>query len=319
MNKILVTGASGFVGLELSRFITGKDYAVRRVQRRGSGSDVVNIAEIGPKTDWIEALQEIDVVVHLAARVHVMEDSLADPLKAFRAVNVCGSKKLARQAAEQGVKRFVFISSVKVNGEFSFPGKPFISTDMPSPKDSYAISKYEAEQALLKVADETGMEVAIIRPPLVYGPGVKANFRNMMSWIYRGIPLPLGSIQNKRSLIALENLVELIETCISHPSAANETFLAADGKDFSTTEMIRILASGMGRRAFLLPVPQSVLCKGLELMGKKNIAQRLCGNLQVDISKAQKLLGWVPSTPAKDALRKTAQDFVEEQRADNRL
>jgi nucleoside-diphosphate-sugar epimerase len=239
-----------------------------------------------------------------------MNDSATDPLAAFRAANVAGTLTLARQAAESGIRRFIFISSIKVNGEETRPGTPFSASDIPSPIDPYGISKAEAETGLQQIARDTGMEVVIIRPPLVYGPGVKANFQSMMRWLQRGVPLPFGSIQNKRSLVALDNLVDLITVCIDHPDAANQIFLAADGDDMSTPELLRRVAAALGTRARLLPVPQSALIGAASLIGKPAVAQRLCSSLQVDISAARDILGWQPPLSVKEGLRQTAEWFL---------
>jgi nucleoside-diphosphate-sugar epimerase len=228
----------------------------------------------------------------------------ADPLMAFRAVNVEGTLNLARQAAAVGVQRFVFISSVKVNGESTEPGQAFTEADTPNPQDAYGLSKHEAEQGLRHIAAETGMEVVIIRPPLVYGPGVKANFAALMRAVQRGWPLPLGAVHNQRSLVALDNLVDFIVTCITHPQAANQTFLVSDGQDLSTTELVRGMARAAGVPARLLPVPVWALQAGATLLGKGDAVQRLCGNLQVDISKARSLLGWVPPISSDVGLRR---------------
>lgn len=269
----------------------------------------VSIGTIDANTDWRNALQGIDVVVHLAARVHIMDDPASNPLQAFRQVNVEGSLNLAKQAALAGVQRFVFISSIKVNGESTPLGQPFQADDTPMPVDAYGISKHEAEQALQQLANETGMEVVIIRPPLVYGAGVKANFYSMMQWLDKGIPLPLGAIHNKRSLVALDNLVDLIITCIDHPAAANQTFLVSDGEDLSTSELLRHTASALGKTAKLLPIPAWLLQIGASLLGKGAVAQRLCGSLQLDISKTRTVLNWTPPVRVDDALHKTAQYY----------
>jgi nucleoside-diphosphate-sugar epimerase len=255
-------------------------------------------------TPWAAALPEVDVVIHLAARVHVMNDNTTDPLAAFRQVNTQGTLNLARQAAIAGVKRFVFISSVKVNGELTQPGRPFSESDAPHPQDAYGVSKHEAELGLRLIAAETGMEVVIIRPPLVYGPGVKANFAALMRAVQRGWPLPLGAVHNQRSLVALDNLVNFIITCITHPKAANQTFLVSDGQDLSTTELVHGMARAAGVPTRLLPVPVWALQTGAKLLGKGDAVQRLCGNLQVDISKARTLLGWVPPVSVEDGLRR---------------
>lgn len=249
-----------------------------------------------------------------AARVHVMNDDAADPLREFRRINVNGTLRLATQAAEAGAGRFVFISSIKVNGESTVPGRPFTAQQAPAPIDPYGVSKWEAEQQLRKLSAETGMELVIIRPVLVYGPGVKANFLNMMKWLYKGVPLPLGAIHNKRSLVSLDNLVDLIVTCIDHPRAANETFLVSDGEDLSTTELLQRMSKALGKRPRLLPVPAWMLETAAKVVGKQSIAQRLCGSLQVDISHTRERLGWTPPVSVDAALRKTAQHFLEQQK-----
>jgi nucleoside-diphosphate-sugar epimerase len=240
-----------------------------------------------------------------------MHDESSDPLAEFRKVNVEGTLNLARQAAEAGVRRFIFISSIKVNGEGTPLGSPYRADAQPQPADSYGISKMEAEQGLRALAAETGMEVVIIRPTLVYGPGVKANFLSMMRWLHKGVPLPFGAIHNQRSLVALDNLVDLIVTCIDHPAAANQTFLVSDGEDLSTTELLRRMATALGKPARLLPVPSWLLEAGASILGKKALSQRLCGSLQVDISKTRELLGWTPPLSVDAALRKTAAHFLE--------
>lgn len=238
-----------------------------------------------------------------------MNDTADDPLVEFRKANVDGTLSLARQAAAAGVQRFIFISSIKVNGEGTELGYPYRADDTPAPQDPYGVSKMEAEQGLRALAAETGMEVVIIRPVLVYGPGVKANFRSMMSWLRKGIPLPLGATGNKRSLVAVDNLVDLIATCIDHPAAANQTFLVSDGEDLSTTQLLQRMGSALGRPARLLPVPASLLQAGAAMLGRRAIAQRLCGSLQVDICKTRERLAWAPPVSVDDALRKTARAF----------
>lgn len=261
--------------------------------------------------DWDGALAECDVVVHSAARVHVMNDTESDPLAAFRRVNVDGTLALARQAIAAGVKRFVFISSIKVNGEGTAPGRPYAANDTPQPQDPYGTSKLEAETALQALARDTGLEVVIVRPVLVYGPGVKANFLNMMRWLDRGIPLPFGAIDNRRSLVAVENLVDLVVTCIGHEAAANQVFLVSDGEDLSTTGLLRRMGQALGRPARLLPVPAGLLSAGAKALGKGSLSQRLCGSLQVDISKTRDLLGWRPPIDVDTALRAAARHYQE--------
>lgn len=311
MTTVLVTGASGFVGHNLCAELVRHGHKVRGVVRElsraaGLQCELVAVRDIGDGVDWSSKLDGIEVVVHLAARVHVMHDTEADPLAAFRAVNVEGTLSLARQAAVTGVKRFVFISSVKVNGECTQPGHMFTEADAPNPQDAYGVSKYEAEVGLRQLAEDTSMEVVIIRPPLVYGPGVKANFAALMRAVQRGWPLPLSAVHNQRSLVSLDNLVDFIVTCISHPQAANQTFLVCDGQDMSTSELVRGMAQAVGRPVRLLPVPVWALQAGAALLGKGDEVQRLCGNLQVDISKARSLLGWVPPVSVTEGLKATA-------------
>ncbi|ASL43330.1 N-acetyl-alpha-D-glucosaminyl-diphospho-ditrans,octacis-undecaprenol 4-epimerase [Burkholderia sp. AD24] len=314
---ILVTGATGFVGRAVVAELARKGVAVRACVRRPDaavpeGAQSVQIADLSAELNWRDALAGVSAVVHAAARVHVMDDAAADPLAEFRRINVAGTLNLAEQAAAAGVIRFVFISSIKVNGEATVSGRPFSASDTPAPLDAYGISKMEAEQGLREIARRTGMEVAIIRPPLVYGPGVKANFQAMMRWLKRGIPLPLGAIHNARSLVALDNLVALILACISHPAAANQTFLVSDGEDLSTTELLRRMGRAMGRPARLIPLPAALLRLGALAVGKPAIAQRLCGSLQVDISKTKELLAWHPPLSVDEGLRQAAGDYRSE-------
>lgn len=311
--KVLVTGASGFVGRAVLTGAATCGFAVgaatRSPSRFSDGIENIVVGSISGDTLWQQALAERQCVVHLAARVHVMAETAGNPLHEFRRVNVEGTLNLARQAVAAGVRRFVFVSSVKVNGEATQPGRPFKPDDASTPLDAYGISKMEAEQGLREIAAQTGMEVVIIRPPLVYGPGVKANFAAMMRWLSRGIPLPLGAIHNGRSLVALDNLVDLILTCITHPAAANQTFLVSDGEDVSTTELLRRMGQALDSPARLIPVPAGVLKAAAALLGKRDMAQRLCGSLQVDIQKTRQLLGWTPPLTLDQGLKKAAEGF----------
>jgi len=313
--KLLITGANGFVGKSLCAELRYQGHtvlaAVRSLDKQVVDVDKVLITSIGKETDWCSALQNVEVVIHLAARVHVMNETVVDPLTEFRKVNVDGTLNLAMQAAKAGVKRFIFISSAKVNGEQTELGKPFTEASAANSQDAYGISKHEAEQGLMRIAEQTGMEVVIIRPPLVYGAGVKANFATMMRAVKQGIPLPLGAIHNKRSFVYVGNLVSFILRCVDHPAAANQTFLVSDGHDLSTTELLQACAVALGVKARLLPVPQKFLELCLAVLGKRAVAQRLCGNLQVDISKAHTLLGWAPPISQTDGLKATVMDLIQ--------
>lgn len=312
---ILVTGANGFIGQAVVKELAHQGRSVRAcVRTRNINFTTLNnisVSEVGDlndKTNWDAAIAGVKTVVHTAARVHVMNENTADPLSAFRKVNVLGTLHLARKAALNGVKRFVFISSIKVNGEFTFEGNPFRADDSPKPLDPYAISKHEAELGLLQIASETGMEVVIVRPPLVYGPGVKANFSAMIRYLDMGVPLPLGAVtKNRRSLIALGNFVNFLITCIFHPAAANQIFLVSDGEDLSTTELLLRIGAAMNKKIFLVPVPPKLLQFGANLLGKCDMAQRLLGNLQLDIDKSRQLLGWSPVLSVDEGLRQTVQ------------
>ncbi|MDX5407748.1 MAG: SDR family oxidoreductase [Chromatiaceae bacterium] len=300
--KVLLTGATGFVGravlLKLGSKVTGT--VGRSKPAHFSGRHFQE--EISAAADFQAALSGVSVVVHCAARVHMMNDNSSDPLAAFREVNTFGTLNLARQAAASGVKRFIFLSSIKVNGESTLVDKPFKYDDVAKPEDAYGISKAEAEAGLRQIGAETGMEVVIIRPPLVYGPGVKANFAAMLKLAQKNLPLPLGGIHNKRSLVALDNLVDLIVTCIDHPNAANQTFLVSDDKDVSTTELLKLMTRAAGKKPWLIPVPMSWLKLAGKLTGKQAVIERLCGNLQVDITHTKQTLGWTPPVTVEEGI-----------------
>lgn len=310
----LVTGANGFVGsalcARLRRDGVSVRGAVRALKSQPDGAETVAIGNLSPDTDWTVALRNVEQVVHLAARVHVMNDCSSDPLAAFRRVNVESTVALARQAAVARVRRFVFLSSIKVNGEFTEVGKPFTADDCPAPEDPYGVSKHDAERSLAHIVAETGMEVVIIRAPLVYGPGVKANFETIMRWLARGVPLPLAALdQNRRSLVALDNLVDLIVTCLNHPAAANQTFLVSDGEDLSLAELLKRMGTAMEHPVRLFYLPPALLKLGAVVLNKPGIYQRLCGSLQLDIAKTRQLLGWTPPVSVDEGLRRAAKGF----------
>ncbi len=319
MGKVLVSGANGFIGRALADSLIDAKCDVIALVRERSLLLPKEVRQVtgGDLNAWLvkdssfqnkirPALLGSDIVIHLAARVHVMTDNSNNPLAEFRVVNRDATLELARIAAETGIKRFIFISSVKVNGEMTVLNKPFTPDDQFVPDDPYGLSKYEAEQGLLVLAKETGMEVVIIRPPLVYGPGVRANFASMMRWINKGVPLPFGAIHNQRSLVALDNLVSYIIHCIDHPKAANEVFLISDGEDVSTSELLRKVAKAFDKKSRLIPVPVWIMTVAAKLIGKGDVANRLFGSLQVDSSKARDLLGWKPVITMDGQLKKIA-------------
>jgi len=302
--RVLVTGATGFVGRSLCEQLKASGRRVIPAVRRAAGMpNEVVVGDIGPSTGWRVALAGCDAVVHLAARVHLMDDKASDPLAEFRVVNTEGTLNLARQAAQAGVKRFVFVSSIKVNGEGR--DEPYRETDAPVPEDAYALSKWEAEQGLHRIAQETGMEVVILRPPLVYGPGVKANFQRLLHTVARGWPLPLGAIRNRRSLLYLGNFVDAIRLCVEHPAAAGQTFLLDDGEAVSTPELIRAVAEAMGRPAHLLAVPVRVLELAGALLGRRTAVARLTGSLFADTSLIRSRLSWSPPYSMAEGLAVT--------------
>ena len=305
--KCFVTGASGFVGRNL--ILKSKNRGIEVItktnqERRIGDTEQLVAPELEPQAVWINLLNDCEYVAHFAARVHVVEERSANPLAEYRRVNTEATHNLARQAAGAGVKRFIYLSSIGVNGDSTTSGKLFTPNDVPSPHNSYSVSKLEAEIGLRKIAKKTGMEVVIIRPPLVYGANAPGNFGKLTRLVAKSLPLPLGSINNFRSFVGIDNLVDFIVTCLEHPAAANETFLVSDGEDLSTPDLIRRMARAMNRPARLLPVPVWALQAGASLLGKGDAVQRLCGNLQVDISKARSLLGWVPPVSVDEGLRR---------------
>jgi nucleoside-diphosphate-sugar epimerase len=316
--NILLTGATGFIGRAVAERLARESSdtvttAGRTKPERDAGTHV-EISDIGPQTNWHAALTGVDAVIHMAARVHMMRDTDPFPEHAFRRVNVEGTVNLARQAAEAGARRFVFVSSIKVNGENTAKGRPFRADDRPHPKDLYGLSKLAAEDGLRTLA-AIGLEPVIVRPPLVYGPNVGANFLAMMRWVNRGIPLPLGGLDNLRSLIAVENLADLLVACARHPQAAGKTLLASDGEDLSTTDLLRRLGHALGRPARLIAAPPSMLRLGAKMLGKQSLYARLCGSLQIDSSATERLLGWRPVVSVDEGLHRTAEQFLRSTRS----
>lgn len=305
--KVLVTGANGFVGRALCSVLEKSKHSLIRVVREGRGGVNVPMGELSEQTPWgFVLVSGVDVVVHLAGQVpHDGKTIDNEKAGSFYTSNSLATTHLARQCAKHGVKRFVFVSTIKVLGEGK--SEPYRDADLAVPADAYAISKWEAEQALWQVGAETGMEVVMLRPPLVYGPGVKGNFLRLMQAIDQRRPLPLGAIQNQRSLVYLGNLVDAIRLCIAHPKAAGKTFLVSDGEDVSTPELVRRVAAALGRRPFLLPVPVSWMRWAGRLLGKQAAVDRLLGSLCVDSSLLRQALGWTPPYTMQAGLEATAQ------------
>ena len=335
---VAVTGVTGLVGGAVARELTSQAFNIRAVVRIvKSGSTqldgaihYVAVGDIASDTDWSIALTGVDCVIHCAARAHVMDQTQPDALAAYRTVNVEGTRRLAEQAAAAGVKRLIFLSSVKVNGEtteglqypFGSSGsvlddpsaigvtvekKAVETSDFAAPEDPYGISKWESEQALWEVSAKTGLEVVVVRAPLVYGPGVKGNLARLLKLVRSGVPLPLGAVHNKRSLIGLDNLVDLLIRCVDHPAAAGQTFLVSDGEDLSTPDLLRRMAAAMGRSARLFPVPVSLLRLAGSALGKRAEIDRLVGSLQIDSSYTRRVLGWAPSVSVQEGIRRMVQ------------
>lgn len=308
-NKVILTGASGFVGRHLKNTIPREKLIL--VGRRNLDEEYTFFSsDLDETSQYGSIMKDVSCIIHCAARAHVMNEGYDNPYCLYHKINVDGTLNLARQAAVNGVKRFIYISSIKVNGESTRVNSPFTEKNIPAPEDAYGISKLVAENSLRELSIETNMEVVIIRPPLVYGPGVKANFSAMMNLASKNLPLPLGAINNKRSMVALDNLVDLIVTCIEHPKAANKTFLVSDDHDVSTTELLEMMVRAIGKTPRLLPVPMEWLKFAGKLIGKQAVIERLCGNLQVDISYTKEILGWQPPISMEEGIKRC---FTEDQ------
>jgi nucleoside-diphosphate-sugar epimerase len=307
--KILVTGANGFIGRalidKLHECVENRIVAAARINNQASSERIeqVAIGNLAGHIDWSGFLNNVDVVIHTAARVHVMKETAENALDEFRTINVQATLDLAYQASKAGVKRFVYLSSIKVNGEYTLVGQPFTEMIENAPTDPYGLSKYEAEQGLLEIAKKSKMDVVIVRPPLVYGPGVKANFNSMMQWIKRSLPLPLGAINNRRSLIALDNLLDFLTLCLVHPKAANQVFVVSDNEDVSTSQLISKIAIALEKKPCLIKLSPGLMAFLARLIRKENAAKRLFESLQIDSSKSRTVLNWTPKTTMAQQLK----------------
>ena len=319
--SVLVTGASGYVGWELCCRLSHRHIPVRAAVRSvGSvptacSSDTVAVGDIGSRTDWSVALIGVDCIIHCAARAHVMHEAGQGALALYREVNVAGTQRLAEQAVARGVRRLVYLSSIKVNGEYTVPGAPFLCSDAPAPEDPYGLSKWEAEQVLWEVSARSGLEVVVVRSPLVYGPRVKGRLLRLLHLVANGVPLPLGAVQNQRSMMGLSNLVDLLLQCADDPRATGQTFLTSDGQDLSTPHLIRLMAEGMGRPARLLTLPERLLRVGGSVLGKRGEIERLLGTLQVDSSFTRERLNFTASVTVEDGVREMAKWYLSSHRA----
>ncbi len=322
MKKVLVTGATGFVGRHLCNSLVASGYVVTGTTRSFESGltpasyEVRITGDIGDPIDWVPALRDVNYVVHLAARVHVMSEVAKDPLTEYRRVNSLGSAKLAESAAVTGVKRLIYVSTIKVHGEKTV-GRPFCFSDRTAPCDPYAISKLEAEQALSRIAEDKGLEIVILRPPLIYGPGVGGNFLRVLSLVSSGNPLPLGMIRNARSMLAVTNFCDVVQICLKHPDAAGETFLVSDGADISTPGLFRLIGNVMDKPVRLLPVPEQLLRLGGKIFGRSNEVARLCDSLQVDIENTKNVLNWSPRTSLEDGIRSVVDWYLQKERQTN--
>lgn len=314
---VVVTGANGFVGTALCAALRARGVPVRGVVRSNAGAGQVAVGNLDGATDWRAALAGCSAVVHLAARVHVMSDTDTDPLRAYREVNVDATLHLAHQAHAAGVRRFVFVSSVKVNGEGT-TAQPYRASDVPAPADPYGVSKMEAEAALQAYGRESGLEIAIVRPPLVYGPGVKANFLNLVKLVERGFPLPFGRAAGLRSMVAVDNLVDLLILCTTHAQAPGGIFMVSDGRDLTVRQLVESIAAAMGKTIWMLPVPTSLMRAGARLLGKPGVAERLLGSLQVDIDATRTRLGWEPPVSGQAGIARTVDHFLASRESKNK-
>ena len=307
----MITGANGFVGRLLCAELLGRGHFVRAAVRSSvqlpDGVEVVAVGHINGNTDWLKALDGVDVVIHLAARVHVMKDTAADPLAEFLRVNLHGTENLAQQAARAGVRRLVYASSIKVNGEQTGETRRFAESDAANPQDPYGVSKWQAEQALRRIAQETALEVAILRPPLVYGPGVKGNFIRLFAAVDKGIPLPLAGACNARSLVYAGNLVDALIACAIHPAAAGQTYLVSDGADVSTASLVTKIAEALGRKSSSFYFPPGLLRVAATMLGRSEQVDRLFGSMRVNDAKIRSELAWVPPYTLEQGLRATAE------------
>ena len=312
--KVLLTGSTGFIGRYIvSNFGKNKNIELRISTRKENfnvlGIEEVTIGDINSNTDWSKALKGIDSIIHLAGLAH--ESTMLNKLSLsdYKEINISGTLNLASQASKLGIKRFIFLSSIKVNGEKTFPKKPFTADDLPMPSTPYGISKYEAEKHLMEIANKSDIEVVIIRPVLVYGPGVKANFLSLMKWISKGLPLPFKNAENIRSLVSIQNLVDLIITCLIHPSAANQVFLVSDGETITLSSLVESISRDFGKKPFFLPFSSNFLKKVLSFFGFTDLSEKLYGFLEVDILKTRKVLGWEPKFSFDEALKETTKEF----------
>jgi nucleoside-diphosphate-sugar epimerase len=309
MDRILITGANGFVGRQLCRSLVRKGLGVKAAVRRTETApaeeiDYIPVGDIGPDTDWSEALDGVNLVVHLAGRAHIGRENSANPRAEYERINTLGTMRLAQQAAAAQVRRFLFLSSVKVNGEATHD-QSFAENDPPAPQDFYAVSKWQAEEGLIRLHRQGELPVVIIRPPLVYGPGVRANFLQLIRWVDSGLPLPLGKIKNKRSLVGVRNLIDFITVCLQDPSAAGEIFLVSDHEDLSTADLVQRIGGFLGRPPYLLPIPYQFMSILARILGKKETFNKLCHSLQVNVEKSRQVLHWTPPFSVNEELEQT--------------